>query len=251
MFLYFVPTRSTPRECGLQYALDLEPSGSAVIPHVRKVLQNGPDGGSGDVYTYAETGVGYYRDQQTWQKLPDSPAWVGWPKAARITPDSITRPKQVSGKQVVLADEQTWLVPVARRPVIEDAELRWMHSLPQKIELIDGVWQYGSTEEKFLNLFDICTRWSAYRFSGGKDEDGHDLVELDLATIMQWSVETMAYNYRLGPIEFSRLGLLNNYNSTAILDALFDLDGLLELLSVLNEKKTVQRVNDSELIAVG
>lgn len=245
MFLYFVPAGHTPRECGLQYALDLVPGKASKSPHVRKVLANGPDGGPGEVYTYAEQGIGYYAEHQTWSKIHGSAAWLGMQNDTKITPDELARSPQLSGRWVTLADDQDWLLPVARKPTIVDAELRWQVALPQKLEQCDGVWQYGSVEEKYRALYDICGKWSELRWAA-EPVDGGDAVGVDLQTIGKWSAYAMGFNYRVGESELHALGLLNNVNKTVIVDTLFDIHGLVELFGYLDQKKTTTACSVSQ-----
>jgi len=232
-FLYYLPGRqpgpsaSEVQVAGLSYALD----GPISTVNVR----GGPDGGDGTLVALASAvppeRLRFQADAQTWRKQSnqDHALWVGLHKDPALIPDpqSLARPKQLAGHEVLLGDERPWLVPVARGWIEEDGDLRWYQALPQRSVLSDdGRWQAGGVVARFAPLWDLAVRYEEARrlaFLGVEaSEDQNVQVAFDFDGIHQAAVEALQFNYRIGPAEADLLGLLTWDISREILEAVID-----------------------------
>lgn len=235
-FLYYLPGRSAgisldeASSAGLAYALD--------GPISTVGVRGGPDGGDGVLLALASAmppeQLHYQADVQTWRKAPlavSQSVWVGV-YAAKPQAADLARPKQLAGHEVLLADDRTWLVPVARGWTEEDGELRWYHALPQQSMLgDDGRWQSGSVLPRFAPLWNLAMRFDDVRrqaILGAGDEgrgagDAMVKVAFDFSGLHEAAVEALQYNYRIGPAEADLLGLLTLDVSREILEAVIDL----------------------------
>lgn len=248
MFLYYVPQDVRLHECNLSYAID-QGNSTACAAYVEcQILRNGPDGGGGMIYSHSTQRVGYYPDEQHWEQLSESRAWIGWPKQAPADVRLMLQRKQLlDGYWVELSDGNQWLVPIARKPEM-DEELRWTVTLPRTLIFRNGDWLYGPVERRYAGLLDIAYKWLPVRVAAVRDDTDEanatmQLMDVSMQECISMAVTALSYNYRLGPAEVSALGLMNQFNFLGVLDALVDWSGLLELL----EKKTVPSVAGADV----
>jgi hypothetical protein len=237
-FLYFVPgvqpttRREDLRRFGLDYALER----CVAVGQVTA----GPDGQPGIVLAdgnrVAAGSVRYDSAKQDWAAVPASrrpagaPAvWVGLDRAAenRPGPEDLARSRMLPGHQVELADERLWLVPVARACAAdEDGTVRgFAVALPRGVGLdSDGRWTAGSVLPRYRRLWELAEEWWA-AFTGGKISAQDHTIQTDFsdASAFDCAVECLQANYRVGPVEISLLGLLDDGDALRrILDALVD-----------------------------
>jgi hypothetical protein len=235
-FLYFIPgvqpttRREDLRQFGLDYALDRCVSVGQVTA--------GPDGQPGillaDGNRVAAGAVRYDPTRQDWAAVPanrrpaGAPAvWVGVERAAenRPGPEDLARSRMLPGHQVELADERLWLVPVARACAAdEDGTVRgFAVALPRGVGLdSDGRWTAGSVLPRYRRLWELAEEWWA-AFTGGRIEGQTIQTDFSDASAFDSAVECLQANYRVGPVEISLLGLLDDGDALRrILDALVD-----------------------------
>lgn len=218
MFSYYVPSAKKLENCDLAYALDMDTRSFGS----RQILRNGPDGGGGWIYSHSQD-LGYFPDRQHWEAMHDSPVWLGWPHQPPADLASLlARTSQLPGDEVELSNGQSWLVPLIRRPVIEDSEIRWTVTLPRTLRYEAGRWANGPVERRYQQLYDIGMQWFQVRLEAVSSEDGSTELEVSVDEAINWSVTMLAQNYRLGPHEVSAAGLINQYNFSGVLDAAVD-----------------------------
>lgn len=211
-FLYYLPgetrkfTRDELDEVGLTYAFDRNPTSN--------YCRHGPDGKQGMVLASGDTKVGYYADKQTWRRIPGNKAdaWVGIYSDDPPTPDDLARSVQLDGHLVALGDGNKWLIPKARAWIEEDGELRWQHTLPQRLARNDdGHWEPQGPTERYARLWEIVTLWGPAQ-------------ELSWNDAVSCAIDVLRANYTgLGHDEIELLGLLDTDCLRSVLDALGDL----------------------------
>lgn len=238
-FFYFVPNRETVRPedlaaLGLAYAFErgVECRGAM------NVLggQNGVVCAQTDSFEFGQ--LGFYAGQQVWQPGPPAgdsgkPAfWVGHFKDQLPGPDDLARKKQLDGQWLEMDDGQNWLVPVARstseRPAIDDIEIVWTMRLPQRLELAaDGRWVSGAVNARYAALWELAEAWLRVRTNNATDADRQ---RLDVQGEIDAAVLALQANYRLGRVEASLLGMLNDNLVVDVLDQLIDLPNFTRLV---------------------
>lgn len=231
MFLYFAPkTTSTQPPAAIAYAFERPPV-------CREVIANGPDGGQGMLYGERAESLGFNRNTQKWQKIPGTDCWCGWSTDQELpTPEALIRREALAGHAVELGGGRPWLVPVARSVSPDSPELRWVVRLPQQLELgDDGQWYYGPIVKRYQRLWEIATTWYDQvlrgRLGGGDDIE----VEISVADAINLACETLQANYRVGPVELSAMGVWESGLFGVVLDALCDLQTLVEWLQARAE----------------
>lgn len=190
-----------------------------------EILAGGPDSGNGVVIADSKTvsKVGYYKDQQTWRKIPGSDAWVGMVTDSLPNPADLVRDQVLSGHLVKLADGKEWLVPIARGSQEEGDELRWTMSLPTAPTTVDedGKWVRGDVSETYRPLWEIAMRfWDAW--FAAEEIEGEDKATILFDDLNDAALLALATNYRVGKAETSLLGLFDSSCITDILLALID-----------------------------
>jgi len=210
-FLYYLPgearklTREELDEVGLTYAFDRNPTSNG--------CRAGPGGKSGMVLASGDTKVGYYPDQQTWKRIPGNKAdaWVGIYADSPPGPDDLARDKQLDGHLVELSDGHKWLIPKARQWIEEDGELRWQHTLPQRLARNEqGHWVPCGPVDKYARLAEIVNLWGPSQ-------------ELSYDDAISCGLDILRANYTgLGFDEVELLSLFDTDCLRVILGALMD-----------------------------
>jgi hypothetical protein len=160
------------------------------------VLRGGPDGTSGVIVAarrsdgFEPTGLGYFRDKQTWAPTFGS-AWIGYAELPR--PEWLMRVGDSrSGIPSLDSFERRWLIPVARRPGTNGKEIG--DSLPTQT-IFDA--RLNVTRVVRLDareLWDLSGRvWDTFN---GETDDPLTDDELQVIALKAW-----AWNYRVGPAE--------------------------------------------------
>lgn len=225
MFLYFVPQGVAVSDSGIGYAIDIADRGGPV--RERDIIGSGPSGTRGKVLAQCdeEFDIGYYPERQQWRQ--HGKIWVGWYPDTLPSSDELARPAMLGGKGVLLADGSRWLVPICRKPDLQNGELRYTTALPRVLEYQDGDWVYGGVERRYQSLMDTASKWADLRFRNSDDESRIDIPPNEAVSM---AVGVLGYNYRVGPIEMSALQAITEANFIEVLDATIDLEGFIELL---------------------
>jgi len=235
-FLYWIPTnkptvdRETVERFGLAYALP----GSVIA---RQCYQ-GPAGGVvGAVLIAGEAAGkanhGYFATEQTWERIDGSEAWVGWETKNPPTPEGLERVRMTPlRKSVELCDGNQWQCPIAQRPIETESDVPFpVCVLPQSAVRKDGRWQVGEVKKQYRQLWAIANQVFDDVLHGGKNGDGRIEAQLDFA------VEALAANYRIGPTEAGILQLFETDGNVAwdVLRVLIDYEQWKEILSGKSE----------------
>jgi hypothetical protein len=233
-FLYYLPAVATQaalpqaiKERGLTYASETS------RPQTRE-CHRGPDGHAGFVVTAGESEqLGYYPDKQTWRRIPGTDpaagAWLGWKSDAKPAPEDLLRKTPLDGHAVTLADERSWLAPIARA-WLDDDEPTFRVALPQRSVLKDdGSWDVGSVLPRYERLWSVAQafwdRWngavdSAAEGAGEEAENVQAILTFD--GLHEAAITALQANYRIGPAECDSLGILTELHCVSILQALID-----------------------------
>ena len=145
-FLYYTNYQQhNPDLSDISYAFECGPAPCKV--------RDGPDG-QGVIYADNKVQrVGYYPDEQTWKKIPQTSWWVGM--SSKPIPSDLARKDQIAGDEV-----EGWHIPIARSFIAQDGEIRWLNKLPSYSDLDDeGNWIPGNVLEKYgpFKIEDIAT----------------------------------------------------------------------------------------------
>ena len=222
-------------EVGLGYAFV---SGRSPAP-----IRNGPDGANGvvlvtDGAALGDKMLGYYPDDQTWQKIPGSVAWVGCYDDARPKPEDLLQPDTLGGHLVRLGDGKEWTVPVARGMSEEDGELRWSCALPTGVALDDdGNWLRGAPLAKYDRLWELaCKWWDVWNAAAVGGEDGK-AAEFAFDGLHDSAVLALQTNYRIGKAEAALLRLFDGSKAVEVLKAVIDWPTIVIWMAEQNAKK--------------
>jgi hypothetical protein len=218
-FMYFVASTSRTTPTCLAYAFD------GKQPTVRDIIGAGPGGNPGKLFgagrwLHDGTGLGYFPDRQTWIGPTPDGVWIGYANDAPPKPEELARETQLRGHQVRLADGQQWEIPVARA----FDEGRWTSKLPQKLiyDITTGQWTYAGVEARYTRLWEVANRWwDAFVVKSEAVEaqmSNHDAIEC--------AVDAIGFNYCIGRVEASMLGLLTDSIIAEVLNAVVDIPTL-------------------------
>ncbi len=230
MFVYFAPQHSGYQPPpALAYAFEAAPS-------AREVVGDGPGNQRGMLFSADEHACRYAADEQRWQKLPGCEVWCGLDAGKEPPrPDDLRRQAALRGHSVTLGDGEQWIVPVARLCTRDAGEIRWTIGLPRKYEIgEDGQWYYGAIVQRYQRLWDIATRWWD-EVARGQIVGAQMEVELTVGECLDMAAEVLRANYRVGPTELSMLGAFESGSYSAVLDALCDLETLVEMTQARQE----------------
>ncbi|MBL4701954.1 MAG: hypothetical protein JKX85_11920 [Phycisphaeraceae bacterium] len=217
--MYYIPNidkadHAVLAKHGLAYAF----ADSKSNPTSNSVI-GGPDGGNGVV----TPGIGvedarYLKDTQTWRKYKG--VWVGYNNDEKPGPSDLIRKDALDGYEVVLGDQNQWVVPLARSLSESDGPASFSCYLPTKIDLDeDGKWIEGATIKKYEHLWPIaCGFWDKIR--GAVIEDGK--IAFDFSGETEFAIIALQANYRIGPMEAVLLELLDAGTAVEILKAMVD-----------------------------
>jgi hypothetical protein len=133
---------------------------------------------------------------------------------------------------VELVDGRRWQLPVARRFGVPQTDAEWDAPLPYRIQLpqalalqADGTWDEAGVIPKYARLWQIASEFVECKlFEMGLLGPPSDVVlaRFDFAGQIAAAIECLAINYRVGPAEASRLGLLTIEHCRRILEVLID-----------------------------
>lgn len=184
------------------------------------VLQNGPDGGKGVVYT-PRGRVGNFPAEQTWEDWGGY--WFGRWRDKPVTPADLERHGAIGGTPTKLADGQDWLVPAAGQ-------------LPHAMHH-DGQQWVRRIKNDYRDYWEqACGYYQLWREVWNSVSQGED-AELDFTWSQAADFATLAlgFNYYLTPRIAGELGLFDDAALGRL--QLAAIQGAL-ILEVAAEKKT-------------
>lgn len=172
--------------------------------------------------------IGFYPDEQIWQAIPNSAAWVGMYPDDRPAPADLQRAAFLDGHFVRLEDGHEWLIPVARGVGEIDGELVPYDKLPHAVGVDgDGNWSRNGAISKYERLWKIALRWwdeLQRGLDGQVIEAGKDVgIDMDFNDVADGAVEALTTNYRLHKAEVALLGLLSDRVMYEVLHAVVDM----------------------------
>ncbi len=219
-FLYFLPGMSgvnvqTLARLGLLSRFTL-PGGTCTAYGITECL-NGPKG-SGCLVALGARPASYNPATQTW--LESDGFWVGIEdKAFAPGPQDLIREVGFSGLDMVLADGQTWKVPVLRR--WNPKECQHVSALPQTMQPrrgADGKMRVELAVSSEYKALDDLAEWIWASYC--------NQVTLPLDDLLVKCTQLLSANYRLGIEEIGLLGLLDQGTALDVLGAAVDLAGV-------------------------
>lgn len=246
MFLYYFPDRhrlelADLAELGLVHAFDRPGYGFGRIA-------KGPDGQAGVLASYGEQ-LGYRPDEQTWRRVPGSPAMVGYATAAPPSPESLLRADALPGRSIELGDGRPWLVPVVRSWRGDEDSAAWVLELPAAVDCDDeGRWSAAMVVSRYARLYQRCLNYFGRKVGainqaiaratdeGADDADEPVRESFSFDDLFDLALDLLAANYRLGKAEVSMLGLLTTTLAIRIVDTAIDWPAMEAWL----EKKTLR-----------
>lgn len=187
-----------------------------------RVLGDGPSGTPGLLLGVSSRGLRFEKESQSWMRLPGTKIWAA--ASEDDAPANLVREQSLRGHEIELGDGRTWVVPVARAVDETSSELIWQMELPRTIVLNEqGEWAFGPVVERCRRLWEIATWWFDEALSARlRDQD----VKIDPQQVYHRATEVLGYNYRIGPVECSLLGLWQTGLADLVLDALCDMPTL-------------------------
>lgn len=225
-FLYYLPgqtvatcDRDALRAAGLEMVFREEVQSQRAFQEqliLHQVHANGPgERRSGVLVTVDQPGVervGYYPAEQAWSDC--GKFWLGEWRSARPEPADLSRPQLVSGYECVLGDQRAWTAPTIRRGGIGA-------NLPRAMGL-DPCGAFGLR---------VLPDWEwAWQLGQEIFDTAFGTPSVPYETVFRLCCACLSINYRVGPIEVSRLGLVTTDNFQRIFDAAIDWDLVQELL---------------------
>lgn len=209
-FVYFLPDlpAASPdaiRQAGLAYAVNPE---RCQHRHVTA----GPGDRPGVVIATDDVAseIGYFPDWQTWQKMRDAAAWIGFDDDALPGPDDLAAHDVLDHFNTPLGDGNRW-----RIPAVIDAAGEWC--LPKVRQLADD----GSVIKR------PAKRYEALALHADHVRDAFRTRE-PMSDADEWAIclAALQVNYRIGPDELDilckRADLLDDQSVMFILSALVD-----------------------------
>lgn len=163
--------------------------------------------------------LGFFPDVQEWRPAFRDPEWdtrlwIGFNKEEPPTPDGLRRRTElIAGKDLTLLDEQSWHVPLIRRPAMGEHPPRT--SLPLDLEVDASGKTVKSIQAKHQALWAETIEMTAHRF-------GQATVTDDQA--FGFAMRVLGLNYRVSQAEQNVLRILDSHLVIDVLDAAIDLE---------------------------
>ena len=181
-----------------------------------------------------ERALGLYPDEQTWRIIlgtGDQKVMVGHYKDDPPRPVDLARTTQLPGHPVVLADGQTWLIPIARAVAEQQGQLQLVQNLPQRTTLDDkGDWVRDGVIPKYARLWEIANQWWDQVIAALNDTDlpdsGESQISFEFAGRNDAAVAALSANHAIGKFETAMLELFDDQCAGLILSALIDIPSI-------------------------
>lgn len=250
-FLYFVSSdlpSIDAKAAGLGYAMQDSVE--------TREAASGPGGRRGvvmyDPKRHEGKRIGYYRDQQTWRKLPADAGlperWIGYWSDAPPTPDSLKREKMIRGASMRLADGHQWQIPIVRR--FDDAAQKWESELPTYLDYDDnGRIVTGSVREEYASLWDATAPIADREFAAAAGESPEALADCN-QKLYGAVVALLQANYVVALPELIVMRTLDEGTPSLVALASCRYDTLMKWLDD-NQKKTSPLTPNGETTADG
>lgn len=238
-FLYYIEAAKSDvkiealRQLGLGYAFDKQGDFTAAVV-TRGPGDSGPGIVIADTRRLGERGLGLYLDQQVWRMIPcagDRKLMVGHYKDHPPRPVDVARSTQLPGHPVVLADGQSWLIPVARAFSEQNGKVGFVENLPQCVGVDEkGNWTRDGVKPQFAALWELATKWWDQVVAVLQDTDLPDTgtveISFEFAGRNDAALLALSTNYAIGKTETAMLGLFDDQCSGLILSALIDMPSI-------------------------
>jgi hypothetical protein len=213
-------------------------------PPIRHNVKNGHDDWAqfgvivADRDSVEPSRLGYYPDEQTWVKIPanDHGVWVGFYNNDRPSPKELIRTRNlIPGHMTLLADQQKWLVPIARGASDNDGQIVWYNALPTTSILDDkGEWLAGDVCKEHEYLWQLAMNWDDSVRNAVVDDDDQESetkkIIYNFNELHHSTVKVLQTNYRVSGIECALLGLLTEQVCVEVMNALIDWPTRMEIL---------------------
>lgn len=191
---------------------------------------SGPNG-SGGVVAYwpvslDQMPLAFKPELQDWHDA--GPVWLGRDKGQPVTPESLQRSKRHQGRDVVLADGQSWHVPIAR-------QLPHLLGIgkPRIHDLYKPFWERSVKALDWLGVTDDGVIWDI----PWNDENSEGF---------QFACAALAVNYRVCPLVADWLGLFTADEVCRILETVTG-DDCIRRMFELEQKKSAQPILSANL----
>ena len=220
MFLYYIPNKPQFTRTEAQSHPVLGPLiwdlcktdflfQTRIVQHA--VLNNGPDNGAGLLLIASPKDglpdgfrIGYYPDDQAWVKISGQDYWIGY--ATQPSEIQLRREYIVEGEDHELANGESWVCPIVRK--------RGKVSLPSK-------WGIDAESGEFSQVV-LANYADAWKMACEAWDHVMGDTSIEKPRAFEICVCALAVNYRIGPIEASILGLIDDTNYDKVFGALID-----------------------------
>lgn len=182
--------------------------------------------------TKGNTKLGFWNSSQHWVNKPNTNLYVGYNLDEKPKADDFLKSDYLVGHDVLLGDENKWIIPIARK----------FHEgciLPKTmLMLVDGELQ-EVVVSKYLKLQKIAEKLKGILpLMFGEDEKNLDLAFIDTEKkIFDLCLEIINFNYSLSYFDVSVLELFNTSNMSEILKSVVDGQYIEKLIKEELEKK--------------
>jgi len=232
-FLYFVPGKTAGGQVDLaELGLDgVFPPGKAPAG----ACMEGPGGDRGWLMAIAPKQFEDFRyspNAQEWHRAMGGAFWVGWDKQDKPKPANLQRERLLDGHPIILADGNSWQIPVARL-----AGMTTGYVLPK----VMGLDEDGNPAETVESRYQMLAEAADIVYSAQHGDGGTVLPYEEVERI---AVGALSANYRIGRWGIRALGILTTENMKDILLWLIDWPTLKRFQAEL-AAQAAQKKNDA------
>lgn len=235
-FLYYLPGRTLPvanaaripEETGLGPLFEGRSLSNAPL------MEGGPDGGSGWIFSLPETP--FNLELFDWHRVANTAGetthWIGVPKEreSRPGPKDLILDHPIGGKPVRFADDQEWLIPTIC--------LNRSH-LPKRMGYRDGR-MVLLVPDKYEEILEESYWWLSMLIEGGQGGK----ITFTPQRFFEWVVSLLSLNYRVGPAEVGLLEILDEHKDTilTVTEVALGIDELKRESEMVDKKKATLAV---------
>jgi len=215
-FFYYVFGSHGAPPADLRYAI---PAGATAT----KMLTGGPDGAGGTILSNHDVTMPVDHLAIVWEKMPGLDYYLGIdPDLGAPGPDDLMREETIGGYPIDLAGSE-WTIPLARVWPEGTRIPETMGYGPDGSFVTIPVARYAPLCRRAERIFDMVV--AEY----GLDDPGADSPDpgtIDGREAFDLAVEILAVNYRVGPAEVTRLGLIDTANLKFVIGYFVDLPSI-------------------------